>query len=359
MQSRMREPLLPGGKSVRSLNFESTEGSSTDEQQGGASWAETWPFASFCLLIVVHILGTTGIYWHGDGGVFQFPSREAFRFDTVQIDLWLIGNVCLFVVLGCAVVGYRSSLHVRCLRNSLLGLTLGACCVVVAFSAAKTIACAASADSTVWHWLLPNLHFFLATGEGVWLWQLISNKHSDDVARRGGALDWREELQENMERTRDRLQRRTARERLRARLEEKRRKKAEEDGSTTKDPLTDGDDDQEADEEEERAGVMRRMKRAGANMSRLAGLAWPDRWFIVGGFISLLLAAASSVFIPHFMGTIVEKIAIQHDHKAFIDAVILLVVTSVVSGIFTGLRGVLLMTTLARLRRRLRDFLFR
>lgn len=89
-----------------------------------------------------------------------------------------------------------------------------------------------------------------------------------------------------------------------------------------------------------------------ANWSDLITMCYPDAHLIAGAFVFLLLAAVAQVYIPRFLGNILDALAVafanpsdesRHmsmwDVPHFLSNVRLLVAASILAGVFSGLRG--------------------
>lgn len=88
-----------------------------------------------------------------------------------------------------------------------------------------------------------------------------------------------------------------------------------------------------------------------AQWSDLLMMCYPDMSYFIMAFVFLMLAALAQVFIPRFLGNILDALAVAFantDENAdmnmwevphFMENVKLLVVASVLAGVFSGLRG--------------------
>eukprot|EP00735_Rhodelphis_limneticus_P010375 TRINITY_DN3110_c0_g1::TRINITY_DN3110_c0_g1_i1::g.3523::m.3523 TRINITY_DN3110_c0_g1::TRINITY_DN3110_c0_g1_i1::g.3523 ORF type:complete len:736 (+),score=195.13,sp/Q9NP78/ABCB9_HUMAN/41.68/0.0,ABC_membrane/PF00664.18/3.5e-57,ABC_tran/PF00005.22/2.4e-29,SMC_N/PF02463.14/1.5e-08,ABC_ATPase/PF09818.4/1.8e+03,ABC_ATPase/PF09818.4/0.0006,AAA_21/PF13304.1/30,AAA_21/PF13304.1/0.37,SbcCD_C/PF13558.1/0.07,DUF258/PF03193.11/0.021,AAA_16/PF13191.1/0.048,Zeta_toxin/PF06414.7/3e+03,Zeta_toxin/PF06414.7/0.22,Z len=99
-------------------------------------------------------------------------------------------------------------------------------------------------------------------------------------------------------------------------------------------------------------------KKTSAEIGKLIRLMYPEKFYIFLAFICLTIAAGAQVLIPHFMGQVLDTVAIEEDRDAFKEALIMLMVTSVVSSVFSGCRGALFSYTMARMQLRVRENLF-
>lgn len=97
-------------------------------------------------------------------------------------------------------------------------------------------------------------------------------------------------------------------------------------------------------------------------LARIAKLAYPDRWLLIGGVVALVVSAASDLAIPHFVSqTIFTATAVTAATDkaaataAFQSNAIWLVVFSATYGIFAATRGLLVSVVNFRLIQRLRN----
>ena len=65
----------------------------------------------------------------------------------------------------------------------------------------------------------------------------------------------------------------------------------------------------------------------------------PDWHLLVFAYASLVVAAAGDTTIPFLYGQLIDAIAINRDPDKFTTYMLLLVLTAVVTGVFTGFRG--------------------
>ena len=91
---------------------------------------------------------------------------------------------------------------------------------------------------------------------------------------------------------------------------------------------------------------------------RLLSLSRPDWHLVTAAFACLTIAAIASTILPQLVGNTIDA-AIDNDEDSFNTMVTWLVIVSLVTAIFSGLRGLCFNIALARLRCRLRDRLFR
>ncbi|XP_067865028.1 antigen peptide transporter 2-like [Heterodontus francisci] len=91
---------------------------------------------------------------------------------------------------------------------------------------------------------------------------------------------------------------------------------------------------------------------------RLLTLSRPDLLPLSGAFVFLTLAVIAEMFLPYYMGKVIDLLGSRYDHQAFLIAIFLMFVTSMGSSISAGLRGGLFMFTMSRLNKRVRNQLF-
>ncbi|KAM9424250.1 antigen peptide transporter 2 [Pholidichthys leucotaenia] len=84
----------------------------------------------------------------------------------------------------------------------------------------------------------------------------------------------------------------------------------------------------------------------------------PDVLYLIAAFGSLILGVVCDTFIPLYQGNIIDMLRSRQIHGSFLYAVGQLVLVSVGSTLFSGLRGGIFMCTLARLNKRLKHLLF-
>nr|XP_015817945.2 antigen peptide transporter 2 isoform X1 [Nothobranchius furzeri] len=84
----------------------------------------------------------------------------------------------------------------------------------------------------------------------------------------------------------------------------------------------------------------------------------PDRLYLITAFGFLILGVVCDTYIPLYQGQVIDVISGQKLQTGFGDAIGRLVVISVGSALFSGMRGGIFMCTLARLNKRLKHLLF-
>uniref|UniRef100_A0A8C6LKS9 Transporter associated with antigen processing, subunit type t, teleost specific n=1 Tax=Nothobranchius furzeri TaxID=105023 RepID=A0A8C6LKS9_NOTFU len=84
----------------------------------------------------------------------------------------------------------------------------------------------------------------------------------------------------------------------------------------------------------------------------------PDRLYLIAAFGFLILGVVCDTYIPLYQGQVIDVISGQKLQTGFGDAIGRLVVISVGSALFSGMRGGIFMCTLARLNKRLKHLLF-
>uniref|UniRef100_A0A1A8FZP4 Transporter associated with antigen processing, subunit type t, teleost specific n=2 Tax=Nothobranchius korthausae TaxID=1143690 RepID=A0A1A8FZP4_9TELE len=84
----------------------------------------------------------------------------------------------------------------------------------------------------------------------------------------------------------------------------------------------------------------------------------PDRLYLIAAFGFLILGVVCDTYIPLYQGQVIDIISGQKLQTGFGDAIGWLVVISVGSALFSGMRGGIFMCTLARLNKRLKHLLF-
>uniref|UniRef100_A0A1A8IDG8 Transporter associated with antigen processing, subunit type t, teleost specific n=1 Tax=Nothobranchius kuhntae TaxID=321403 RepID=A0A1A8IDG8_NOTKU len=84
----------------------------------------------------------------------------------------------------------------------------------------------------------------------------------------------------------------------------------------------------------------------------------PDRLYLIAAFGFLILGVVCDTYIPLYQGQVIDIISGQKLQTGFGDAIGRLMVISVGSALFSGMRGGIFMCTLARLNKRLKHLLF-
>ncbi|KAG8448563.1 hypothetical protein GDO86_015598 [Hymenochirus boettgeri] len=92
---------------------------------------------------------------------------------------------------------------------------------------------------------------------------------------------------------------------------------------------------------------------------RLLNYSRPDCLPLGGAFLFLTFALIGEVFIPYYMGRVIDILSTEYKESDFLMAMLSMAVFSITSSIFAGCRGGLFMFSLSRLTKRLRLLLFR
>lgn len=96
-----------------------------------------------------------------------------------------------------------------------------------------------------------------------------------------------------------------------------------------------------------------------SSFARLLALSRSDLGFVLGGFISLSVAAATGVFIPHYTGVIIDCIGSGTTCPDFNINMLMLLAVCCAQAAFTGARGFCFSIGIARLKVRLQEMVFR
>eukprot|EP00123_Amoebidium_parasiticum_P014101 comp22331_c0_seq1/m.33194 comp22331_c0_seq1/g.33194 ORF comp22331_c0_seq1/g.33194 comp22331_c0_seq1/m.33194 type:complete len:778 (-) comp22331_c0_seq1:469-2802(-) len=91
-----------------------------------------------------------------------------------------------------------------------------------------------------------------------------------------------------------------------------------------------------------------------ASIGKLIGLSAPDTVPLVVANLCLIVAAAGQAYIPALTGKIIDYVAVQHDTAAFMHCSGILLLTTFVCAIFTGIRGTIFQLCISRLTIRIR-----
>ncbi|EDV22056.1 uncharacterized protein TRIADDRAFT_29304 [Trichoplax adhaerens] len=91
---------------------------------------------------------------------------------------------------------------------------------------------------------------------------------------------------------------------------------------------------------------------------QLLKLCKPDWHYIFGGFIFLLAASVTEIFIPYFEGHVINDIVKSTSDTQIRDAIITLGLITFATSVCTGIRGGLFMVAVARMNIRIRNLLF-
>ncbi|RVE59997.1 hypothetical protein OJAV_G00193880 [Oryzias javanicus] len=84
----------------------------------------------------------------------------------------------------------------------------------------------------------------------------------------------------------------------------------------------------------------------------------PDKLYLIAAFTFLILGVVCDTYIPLYEGKLIDMISGEGGQTHFASAVGLLILFSVGSSLFSGLRGGIFMCSLARLNKRLKNLLF-
>ncbi|MEE6514056.1 hypothetical protein FKM82_022016 [Ascaphus truei] len=94
------------------------------------------------------------------------------------------------------------------------------------------------------------------------------------------------------------------------------------------------------------------------NFRRLLGYSRPDWLPLCGAFIFLTLALIGEMFIPYYMGRVIDILATHYKEATFLAAIFYMAVFSISSSLFAGCRGGLFMFSMSCLTQRLRLRIF-
>ena len=94
-------------------------------------------------------------------------------------------------------------------------------------------------------------------------------------------------------------------------------------------------------------------------MYRLLTLSVPDYVYVSLGFVALVAAAVAGTFVPGLTGRAIDGLAAGRDPGAFHTTLLLLMGTTLLSAVLTGMRGWAFTVAISRLKVRLRDMLLR
>uniref|UniRef100_A0A803K5B4 Transporter 2, ATP-binding cassette, sub-family B (MDR/TAP) n=2 Tax=Xenopus tropicalis TaxID=8364 RepID=A0A803K5B4_XENTR len=100
-------------------------------------------------------------------------------------------------------------------------------------------------------------------------------------------------------------------------------------------------------------------KRRRENFFRLLKYSKPDWLQLSGAFIFLTLALIGEMFIPYYMGRVIDILSTKYSESIFLEAILFMAIFSITSSFFAGSRGGLFMFSHSSLTQRLRIFLFR
>ncbi|KAM9326284.1 antigen peptide transporter 2 [Gastrophryne carolinensis] len=95
------------------------------------------------------------------------------------------------------------------------------------------------------------------------------------------------------------------------------------------------------------------------NFIRLLKLSKPDWPFLTPAFGFQILALIFEMFIPYYMGRVIDILSNNYKESEFLTAICLMAAFSIISSLFAGCRGGLFMFCMSRLTHRLRGLLFR
>uniref|UniRef100_A0A8C6VK08 Antigen peptide transporter 2 n=2 Tax=Elapinae TaxID=42168 RepID=A0A8C6VK08_NAJNA len=111
--------------------------------------------------------------------------------------------------------------------------------------------------------------------------------------------------------------------------------------------LAEGQSTKESQKEEDKATLWK--------MLRLFG---PDKLYLSGAFLFLILAVIGEMFLPHYTGRLIDILGTKYDAEAFSTAIFLLCLMSLGSSAFASCRGSLFLFTISRMIIRIRNLLF-
>ncbi|KAM3844344.1 antigen peptide transporter 2-like [Vipera latastei] len=95
-----------------------------------------------------------------------------------------------------------------------------------------------------------------------------------------------------------------------------------------------------------------------ATLWKMLQLFRPDKLYLAGAFLFLVLAVIGEMFLPHYTGRLIDILGTKYDAEAFSTAISLLFLVSFGSSAFASCRGGLFMFTISRMIIRTRNLLF-
>ncbi|XP_015681578.1 antigen peptide transporter 2-like [Protobothrops mucrosquamatus] len=95
-----------------------------------------------------------------------------------------------------------------------------------------------------------------------------------------------------------------------------------------------------------------------ATLCKMLKLFRPDKLYLTGAFLFLILAVIGETFLPYYTGRLIDILGTKYDAEAFSTAISLLFLISFASSVFASCRGGLFMFTISRMIIRTRNLLF-
>ncbi|CAJ0947429.1 unnamed protein product [Ranitomeya imitator] len=95
------------------------------------------------------------------------------------------------------------------------------------------------------------------------------------------------------------------------------------------------------------------------NFTRLVKLSKRDWPYLSSAFVFLFLALTFEMWVPYYMGRMIDNLSNNYKEAEFLEAIIYMAVLTISSTISAGCRGGLFIFSMLRLTRRLRRLLFR
>ncbi|XP_026544083.1 antigen peptide transporter 2 [Notechis scutatus] len=101
-----------------------------------------------------------------------------------------------------------------------------------------------------------------------------------------------------------------------------------------------------------------RKKEDKATLWKMLQLFGPDKLYLSGAFLFLILAVIGEMFLPHYTGLLIDILGTKYDAEAFSTIIFLLCLVSFGSSAFASCRGSLFLFTISRMVIRIRNLLF-
>ncbi|KAK9405430.1 antigen peptide transporter 2-like [Crotalus adamanteus] len=95
-----------------------------------------------------------------------------------------------------------------------------------------------------------------------------------------------------------------------------------------------------------------------ATLWKMLHLFRPDKLYLTGAFLFLILAVIGETFLPYYIGRLIDILGTKYDAEAFSTAISLLFLISFASSVFASCRGGLFMFTISRMVIRTCNLLF-
>ena len=279
-------------------------------------------YAIVIIAAFVDILVSTIIMLHATDYKTFLVQAIYFNFGISNFDLWLFCIIRFSFSIGCVLGVVRGrNTAIKRVKNIMKAKWL-VLMTTVAYLAGKLLASLEYSDAKqFWLWIaLGTTFFFTAVWIGIIL--LLSQLYFTPTQQQNNISNLSIVVDNNSE-----------------------------SGSQVSLVSNDSDDSKEEDE-------MPTISSYSATSWRLLQLCKPDWPYILSGFIFLLAASVTEIFIPYFEGHVINDIILATSDFQIRSAIVVLALITFGTSVCTGIRGGLFMIAVARMNIRVRNLLF-